>query len=117
MQNRQLVLLSMISVIFFSCSTTKKYKECSDNYSRLDSTYRVLSNSYKTCNAQHASDLAKIQALEDRLADMKASNSQILNHMKDLSIISGTQAESIKKSLDNIGVKDAYISELQKAIN
>jgi len=37
--------------------------------------------------------------------------------MNDLSIISSSQAESIKKSLDNIGVKDAYIKDLQTAMN
>ena len=30
-----------------------------------------------------------------------------------MSVISGAQAESIKKSLDNIGAKDAYIRDLQ----
>jgi chemotaxis protein MotB len=79
--------------------------------------YRVLQGTYTDCREQHAADLAKIQSLEDQLNYAKANNNQILNQMKDLSIISGTQAESIKKSLDNIGVKDAYITELQKAMN
>jgi len=78
--------------------------------------YKVLQGTYTDCREQHAADLAKIQSLEDQLNYAKANNNQILNQMKDLSVISGTQAESIKKSLDNIGVKDAYITELQKAI-
>src|SRR4029077_14469493 len=35
----------------------------------------------------------------------------------NLSVISGSQAESIKKSLDNISAKDAYIQDLQSALN
>ncbi len=116
MRLQQLVILGLCSVTFFSCTTTKKLKKSTEAYNHLDSTYKVLQGDYNFCKEQHAADAAKIQALENQLADAKNSNNQLLNQMKDLSIISGTQAESIKKSLDNIGVKDAYISELQKAI-
>ncbi len=116
MQIKQIVLLGLSSLMIFSCTTTKKLKKCADTYNHLDSTYKVLQGDYNFCKEQHAADMAKIQALENQLADAKANNNQLLNQMKDLSIISGSQAESIKKSLDNIGVKDAYISELQKAI-
>jgi chemotaxis protein MotB len=43
-------------------------------------------------------------------------NTTVVNQLKDLSVISGSQAESIKKSLDNIGAKDAYIQDLQKSL-
>ena len=33
-----------------------------------------------------------------------------------MSVISGTQAQSIRKSLDNLGAKDAYIESLQAAM-
>ena len=33
-----------------------------------------------------------------------------------MSVISSSQAESIKKSLENIGAKDAYIRDLQSAM-
>jgi chemotaxis protein MotB len=36
-----------------------------------------------------------------------------LQQLQSLSVVSGAQAESIKKSLDNIGAKDAYIQDLQ----
>jgi chemotaxis protein MotB len=117
MRIKQLALLGLSSVMIFSCTSTKKLKKCTDNNARLDSSYRVLQGDYNFCKEQHAADMAKIGVLESQLADAKANSNQMLNQMKDLSIISGTQAESIKKSLDNIGVKDAYITELQKAMN
>jgi chemotaxis protein MotB len=40
----------------------------------------------------------------------------VLGQLKDLSVLSATQAESVKKSLDNIGSKDAYIQDLQSAM-
>jgi chemotaxis protein MotB len=117
MQIKQILFLALASVSVVSCAPTKKnLKKCSENYNHLDSTYKVLQGDYNFCKEQHAVDMAKIQALENQLADAKSNNSQLLNQMKDLSIISGSQAESIKKSLDNIGVKDQYINELQRAI-
>ena len=40
-----------------------------------------------------------------------------MKQLENLSVISGSQAESIKKSLENIGSKDAYIQGLQSALN
>ncbi len=117
MKLTQLLLLSVSAVMIFSCTTTKKLKKSEDNAKHLDSMYKVLHNSYSDCKEQHAADVAKIQSLEDQLNYAKANSNQLLQQMKDLSVISGTQAESIKKSLDNIGVKDQYITELQKAMN
>jgi chemotaxis protein MotB len=37
----------------------------------------------------------------------------VLNQLQDMSVVSGAQAESIKKSLENIGSKDSYIKTLQ----
>jgi chemotaxis protein MotB len=40
----------------------------------------------------------------------------MINQLKDLSVISNSQAQSIQKSLENIGAKDLYIQNLQSAI-
>jgi chemotaxis protein MotB len=44
---------------------------------------------------------------------MKENYTSVLNQLKDLSVLSTTQAESIKKSLDNISSKDTYIKDMQ----
>ncbi len=116
MKLTQLLVLGISAFSIVSCTTTKKLKKSEADVKRMDSINKVIQNHYADCREQHAADLAKIQSLEDQLNYAKTNNNQILGQMKDLSIISGTQAESIKKSLDNIGVKDAYINELQKAI-
>jgi chemotaxis protein MotB len=117
MKFSQLLLIGVASVTMFSCVSKKKLMDCNKNNVTLDSTNRALQNNLTVCNDQHIADKAKIQSLEDQMAYLKANNNQILSQMKDLSLISGSQAESIKKSLDNIGVKDEYISRLQSAMN
>ena len=41
----------------------------------------------------------------------------MVEQLKNLSVISSSQAESINKSLENISSKDAYIQDLQSAIS
>lgn len=117
MKVKQVVFLGLASVVIASCGTNKKLKKSEDKYNHADSLRRELSLELSKCKQDRLADEIKLKSMEDRLADFKSSNNQILGQMKDLSIISGTQAESIKKSLDNIGVKDAYIKELQSAMN
>ena len=117
MNLKQISFLALSCAMVVSCTTTKKLKKSEDKYSKLDSTYKALQASKSQCDQDRAAADARIKSLEDQLADAKTNNNQILAQMKDLSVISGTQAESIKKSLDNIGVKDEYIKELQKAVN
>jgi len=52
--------------------------------------------------------------LQEQNASLKENNTQAIKQLQSLSVITSTQAESIKKSLDNIGVKDNYIMDLQK---
>ncbi len=117
MKLSQLLLIGVASVTMFSCVSKKKLMDCNKNNVSLDSTNKVLQNDLTVCKDQHIADKARIQSLEDQMTYLKANNNQILGQMKDLSLISGSQAESIKKSLDNIGVKDQYISRLQAAMN
>ncbi len=117
MKLTHIMFIGVASAMLFSCSAPKKLKKCGENYTKLDSVYRVLMMENAKCQAQRTADLDKMKLLEAQLADSKANSNQVLNQLKDLSVISGSQAESIKKSLDNIGVKDAYIKDLQSAIN
>jgi chemotaxis protein MotB len=48
---------------------------------------------------------------------LKQNNTQAIKQLESLSIITSQQAESIKKSLENIGSKDAYIQTLQQQMS
>ncbi|MGB8195026.1 MAG: OmpA family protein, partial [Chitinophagaceae bacterium] len=58
----------------------------------------------------------EMDALNKQIGYLKENNTQALKQLQDLSVISASQAESIKKSLDNIGAKDVYIQDLQAAM-
>ncbi len=123
MQFKQLLLPALCSLFLFSCVSNKKFKAEQLKYASLDSTYKSLQGSLKNCEDEKAdaarkkalSD-AEIESLNKQLAFLKENNTQALKQLQDMSVISSTQAESIKKSMENIGAKDSYIQDLQTSL-
>jgi len=119
-----------LAVFLFSCVSSKKYKQAQADYASLQVKHSQLEGDLSNCNndkaklAKDKSDLeAEKASLNGRIADMnkqmdflKDNNTTVLKQLQDLSVITSSQAESIKKSLDNIGAKDAYIVDLQTAM-
>jgi chemotaxis protein MotB len=54
--------------------------------------------------------------LNKQIEFLKQNNNVVLSQLKDMSVVTGAQAESIKKSLENIGAKDLYIQGLQSSM-
>ncbi|PSL30711.1 OmpA/MotB family protein [Chitinophaga ginsengisoli] len=119
---RRVILLLALScpVLLFSCVSTKKFKASEARYAELSGKYANLQSKLDDCQRSlrdTASAFERSRNLsEERVEGLKQNNNTLLNQLKDLSVISNSQAESIKKSLDNIGAKDAYIQDLQSAI-
>lgn len=112
------------AIIMSSCVTKKVLKSEKVRYETLMTSYNDLQKQLKDCNdltsegqrkrAQLEADIAQLQ--KDN-AFLKDNNNQALKQLENLSVISSSQAESIKKSLDNIGSKDNYIQSLQSEIS
>jgi chemotaxis protein MotB len=106
------------SVIFLSCVSNKKFEQAQTvARSTRDSLLGVnskLQAALNTCNDSVNAKDKRLSALQDQNTFLRENNTQALKQLQDLSVITGTQAESIKKSLDNIGVKDMYIMDLQR---
>jgi chemotaxis protein MotB len=120
MKLKQTLLFAALSVFLFSCVSSKKFKAAQAKIDSLTAANAKLAGDLKNCNdltAQDASQRADLQkqldALNKQIDFLKQNHDATLKQLQDLSVISGTQAESIKKSLDNIGAKDNYIQNLQ----
>jgi chemotaxis protein MotB len=107
-------------VFLFSCVSQKKYKAAQAKIDSLTAANSKLAGDLKNCNdltAQDASQRTALQnqidALNKQIDFLKQNHDATLKQLQDLSVISNSQAESIKKSLDNIGTKDTYIQNLQ----
>ncbi|MDQ6842843.1 MAG: OmpA family protein [Bacteroidota bacterium] len=109
--------------ILFSCVGTKKFKAVKADYDQLQIRYTQLQTDDNNCKDARASlesenaNLKRSVADKDKQIDfLKENNTTVLKQLQSLSVVSSAQAESIKKSLDNIGAKDIYIQDLQSSM-
>ena len=120
------ITLMIIAAMFVmsGCVSKKVLKSEQTKFITLQAEYDKLQAQLKECNDLTAEGSRKKAELENEIANLKkqvdflnTNNTQALKQLENLSVISSSQAESIKKSLDNIGSKDAYIQNLQSALN
>jgi chemotaxis protein MotB len=125
MIGRSFSLFTLASALFLtSCVSKKVLRGEQAKYDQLQVQYVRLQDELKNCNdltvensRRKAALESEIEGLKKQVDFLKENNNQALKQLENLSVISGSQAESIKKSLENIGAKDAYIKDLQSAIN
>ena len=60
--------------------------------------------------------VAQNKALEDQIDYLKKTNTNLLDRMSDLSIVSKSGAESIKKSLETLNDQSKYIKDLNSSV-
>lgn len=127
--------VAISSATLFSCVGKKKVQEiqaqAAAKYDDLNKAYLKKESDLTACleaskqKGQMADDLTaknkllqtEIDGLNKQVDYLKQNNNQVLGQLKDLSVITGAQAESIKKSMENIGMKDMYIQDLQSSIS
>ena len=128
MKLNQFILIASSPVLLFSCVSSKKFKTAKADYATLETKFKTLETDMAECGTEKATLAREKSALEreialqnsrlkdlgDQVAFLKTNNNQALKQLEDLSVITGTQAESIKKSMENIGAKDNYIQTLQQ---
>ncbi len=121
MRLKQSLIAVASSVVLFSCVSQKKYKEAQARYDALNVTLSTTQGNLSTCNSEKAELARKNGLLENDLSNvrnqvdfLKQNNTQALKQLEDLSVITSSQAESIRKSMENIGAKDSYIQTLQQ---
>jgi len=115
-------IVPAVSVLFLaSCVSSKKFKKSQADYIVLQTQNTQLQGNLSDCNNEKA-ELSRqktgfqtdIANLNKQIDFLKQNNTQALKQLEDLSVISASQAESIKKSLENMGAKDNYIQTLQQ---
>jgi chemotaxis protein MotB len=123
MKLKQTLLFAALSVFLFSCVSSKKFKAAEAKIDSLTAANAKLAGDLKNCNdltsqdaSQRTALQSQIDALNKQIDFLKKNHDATLKQLQDLSVISGSQAESIKKSLDNIGAKDSYIQNLQNEL-
>ena len=118
-----LLVLVLSGSMMTSCVTTKKFNA-------LDANMKKMENDKNDCDTKLAQSKiandklttqngflqSQVDDLKKQLDDQKKNNSQVLNTLQDMSVLSTKQAESVKQTLQTIGEKDNFIQGLQSAM-
>lgn len=96
-----------------ACVSKKKYTSQVAKYDTLKTDYDKMNLQLSACLNDKDKQAAKLSAAESELAMLKANSTTLLKQLSDMSVLSTTQSESIRKSIENISSKDAYIKDLQ----
>jgi len=115
---KKILIPTLLLVLLLpSCVSKKVYKKKLAEYETLKTSYEKVDYQLSNCLNEKEQNVKKISNLETELAYIKSISTTLLKQLNDLSIITNSQAESIKKSLENINSKDSYIKNLQSEIS
>jgi len=117
-------MISMLALIIFgSCVSTKKFSDQAKMLSKEKASHELSLQDLTKCENNAKVSENKIAELQAQLIDaqgqvnyLKQNNSQALKQLENLSVISSSQAESIKKSMENIGKQNNMIYTLQSSL-
>jgi chemotaxis protein MotB len=109
------VIIPAFAVLFSlnACVSSKKFNEQKVKYTSLQTEHDRVSAQLRDCNTERDANAAKVKAMQTEIENMKANSTTLLNQLSNFSVLSAQQSESIRKSLENISAKDAYIKNLQ----
>jgi chemotaxis protein MotB len=99
------------------CISQKKFNAQVSKYDSLKTSFDKVDLMLSDCIEESKKKQSRIGNLEEELSFAKKSSGAMLQQLSDLSVISATQAESIKKSLENINAKEGYIRNLQTELS
>ena len=115
--------LFILGPFFFSCVSSKKYKAEIARVNELNTKNSSLQTELNDCqknkndlSAENSTLKNQVTTLQKENDYFKENSTNLLNQLQALSVLSTSQAESVKKSLENISAKDVYIQNLQQAM-
>ena len=104
-------------LVFTSCVSKKKYTELEAKQKNTQDLLNTATVKLNDCLAERAALNARAKQLEERLADMRQTNADLIQSSKELTMLTSKGATNLEKSLESLKEKDLKISRLQDALN
>ena len=112
-----LILAVCSSLAFTSCVSKKKYAELEAKQQNTQDLLNTATVKLNDCLTERAAATARAKQLEERLADMKKTNEDLIQSSKELTMLTPKGATNLEKSLESLKEKDLKITRLQDALN
>tara|TARA_R110000822_G_scaffold97938_3_gene221904 strand:- start:3721 stop:4587 length:867 start_codon:yes stop_codon:yes gene_type:complete len=98
--------------LFTSCVSQKKYTAMQDRTVNCENELNTSKNQINLLEAGLANEKNRSKSLEQQMEYFKSTNTDLLARLSDLSVVSKSGAESIKKSLEALNEQNKYIKDL-----
>jgi chemotaxis protein MotB len=127
---KKLGMLLLVAATLSSCVGKKKFLALQDDLSGVTNALEQTKKDLMDCEEEKEAlerELAalnealnakdkEVGSLEEQLDFVKKNNTNLLDRLSDLSVVSKTGAESIQKSLEALNQQSAYIQDLTQNI-
>lgn len=94
----------------------RNLKDCEDQNKSLLETNKELSGKIILYENKLANEQSKSNILDQQMTYYQSANTNLLDRLTDLSVVSKTGAENIRKSLEAINDQNKYIKDLTQAM-
>jgi chemotaxis protein MotB len=114
---KKLLILAISSTLLLnSCVSKKQYADLEGKYKNSQDLLNTATVKLNSCLTDKAASDARGKSLEERLADIKKTNQDLIQSSKDLTMLTAMGATNLEKSLESLKEKDLKITRLQDAI-
>ena len=111
------IILSFLSVIVLaSCVSKKKFTDLEAENKKNKDLLNSATVKLNDCLEDRASATARLASLEERLAELRKTNADLIESSKELTVLTTKGAQNLEKSLESLKEKDLKISRLQDAL-
>src|SRR5690606_33983194 len=111
------ILILCSGVVLTSCVSKKKYADLEAQYSNTKDILNSCTVKLNACETDRSVATARAKELEERLADLRQTNADLIESSKALTMLTSKGATNLEKSLESLKEKDLKINRLQDALN
>jgi chemotaxis protein MotB len=112
-----LLIATCMGLLFSSCVSKKQYADLEARHKKTQDLLNTATVKLNSCLTDKAAAVARVQSLEEAIADLRKTNQDLIQSSKDLTMLTKQGAINVEKSLESLKEKDLKISRLQDALN
>ena len=114
---KKIVLLALCAgFTLTSCVSKKEFSALQAKQQQTEDLLNTATVKLNSCLTDRSAALAKVEGLQNRLDDLKASNQQLIESSKDLTMLTTKGADNLERSLESLKERDLKITRLQDAL-
>jgi len=114
---KKIVLLALCAgFTLTSCVSKKEFSALQAKQQQTEDLLNTATVKLNSCLTDRSTALAKVEGLQNRLDDLKASNQQLIESSKDLTMLTTKGADNLERSLESLKERDLKITRLQDAL-